>query len=554
MRLPVSFRVIPLAKFPKVFFKNNNILLLLLVVFGQVMAQDYDNFFYGKLIDATTGEPLVFATVRVKGKALGVISNNDGGFKIPLDFQLKGDSLAISIMGYKTKGIAFDVLKKKTINQIMLEQYTFELSETVVTAKRRRSLGKVKKSLTAEQIVKYAIERIADNYDNSPFGLVGYYRDYQLREKEYINLNEALIKVFDKGFDEDHTNVQFGLYNYKANLDFKVDSFAAKPYDYQSKDKYIPHASFTNDIVRVTNELMLLFNHDAIRHNDQQAYSFVDVFIKDFIKNHEFYTYFITNYHDKKVYKVKFAKKLAHFEVKGDIYIDSDTYAIRKMDYGVFMQKSDATSESNQSPSEMELLYDILVEYQDYENYMYLNYISFHNKFKLKRPPKFFLKDVVQVLHTKELLIVLNKPAKNWYSLKPKDLKVYYGEERLRVDGLTQIDAATYKFKFSKKGKSKRKKLRHFFRESGTKKRKPTTVEINNMVDLDGNVLGEENSEVLDQFREFFTQKVVTKATNETYGSVIIDKETSLGHPDQPRIKAEMNEDLWMNTPLKSKL
>ncbi len=537
------------------FFKKISFFLLLFVVFGHGMAQDYDSFFYGKLMDATTGEPVVFATVRVKGKALGVISNNDGGFKIPTAFQLKGDALVISSMGYETKEVDFAILKETGINRISIKPYTFELMETVVTAKKRKRLIKtgINKNLTAKQIVRNALERIPNNYDKNPYELIGYYRDYQMQEQKYMNLNEGLIKVFDKGFDMDgYKSLQFGLYNYKPNLDFELDSFAAKPYNYNLRDKYIPNTEFSNSVV--PNELTLLFNHDAIRHNNELSYSFVDIFIKDFIKKHDFYTYFLTNYGDKKVYKIKFAKRLNRFQAKGDIYIDTDTYAIRKLDYVVYRHKLEEPSPAEFSASEMDLLYEILVEYAEHGGYMYLNYISFHNRFKLVRPPKFYVKEIIQRWDIQELHLSLNKPAKNWSSLKPKDLNIYYGSDRLNVDRLSQIDMTTYKFEFSRDSKSKRKKIREFFREIGSKKQEPVIVEVNDLKDMEGNLLDEENSELLDQFREFFTQKVITKATNKTDSSLIVDKETSLGHPDQPRIKAEMNEDFWMNTPLKSNL
>ena len=65
---------------------------------SSLYSQD-ENFIRGKLLDKKTGEPIVFATIRVKDKALGVISNKDGGFKVPLEFQYQGlEGLDLSIM------------------------------------------------------------------------------------------------------------------------------------------------------------------------------------------------------------------------------------------------------------------------------------------------------------------------------------------------------------------------------------------------------------------------------------------------------------------------
>jgi len=522
--------------------------------FGQLPAQQGGNFFFGKLVDVTTKEPIVFATVRVKGKALGVISNNDGGFKVPRDFRNEGNVLVISSMGYETKEISFSNLKEGIINVILIRPYTFELSETVVTAKKRRSLTKVKNGLSAEQIIKLAIANFPNNYDVDPFELVGYYRDYQLRKKQYTNLNEALTKVYDQGFSvKNHMSMQFGLYSYNANSDFEVDSFAAKPYDYLSNDKYIPDAVFRQQ--KIPNELTLLFNHDAIRNHSEQTYSYVNTFENDFIKGHDFYTFFLTNFGDKEIYKIKFKKQNGSFQVRGDIYIDGDTYAIRKLDYAVYRKMLNGPSNDTSSKTEGDLLYEILVEYQNYNNKMYLNYISFHNQFKLIRPPKFFIEEAIVDKITKQVTLVLNKPARNWLELKPKDFKVYYKGSRLRVKKVIRVGDTgdTYTLSFDKKGKPIRKRINLLISEEEDRKKASLAIIITKMVDAEGNLVAERKSETLDQFREFFTQKIILGRSNtDDYGTPI-NKTISLGHEGQPKILNEMELDFWMNTPLKSK-
>lgn len=526
------------------------ILILFLVTSLNCLAQQGD-YFFGRLSDENTGEPFVFATIRLQGKALGVISNNDGGFKIPSDFQFKGDSLVISSMGYETKRIDFGSLRENSINQILVKQLVFELSETVVTAKNKRNQSKAGKGLKAEQIIRHAIEGIPDNYDKNPFELVGYYRDYQLQEKKYTNLNEALIKVFDQGFDiKDHSSLQFGLYNYNTNLDFAIDSFAAKTYDYQIRDKYIPDATFRHHVI--PNELLLLFNHDAIRNNTERTYSYVNTFVNDFIKAHDFFTYFVTNYGDKRVYKIKFNKNNRPFQVKGDIYIDVDTYAIRKLDYAVYRQKAKENSNTSYSETEMDLLYEVLVEYKEYKEHMYLNYISFHNQFKLVRPPEFFIQEAILDPDTKLMTLVLNKPAANWLTLNNKDFKVHYKKYRLKVKKVVRVGDVgnSYLLSFSKKGKLQRKRLRLLSSKEKDIEKASLKVTVHKMVDADGNFLEERKSEMLNQFREFFTQKIVTGGNGEVDNASLVNKKVPLDNDGQ-LIRVKKDEEFWMNSPLK---
>ena len=515
----------------------------LLVSFSaSIRAQNTTEFINGILLDATTKEPIVFATVRVKGKALGVISNNDGSFQIPKAFQLKGQQLEISSMGYQTTLVSFEDLLNDVNNIIYVSPATFQLAETTVEGKR-------KKRLTAKQIIRFALERIPENYPAHPFGLIGYYRDYQFKEREYSNLNEALIEVIDQGFqEEDYRRIQFGLFDYATNLNFKIDSFAAKPYDYSNRDKYIPNATFGGTYA--PNELVLLFIHDAIRNNAIDAYSFVYVLVEDFIKEHGFSRVKRTSYGAKKVFEIGFRKSITPFQVRGTIYIDENTFAIRKLDYAVYKQQFDNDEPSGYSTLNKKLLYEILVEYQEFQEKMYLNYISFHNQFKLVRPPKFFIKDVLLKSPQREMKVFLNRPAANW----PNDFVVQYQGKNLKIENILKIDPMTLVIRFSEKNTKQQELINMLFSKVKDVKKPSLNISIPSLKDSEGNYLGERETEIFDQFREFFTQKVVPdeqdKGVSERFW---VKKGFSLGNGIQPQLPKAANKVYWMNTPLKSK-
>ena len=147
-----------------------------------------EGFIAGKLLDAETQEPIVFATIKIKGIAVGVISNMDGGFQIPYRFKNYSRVLEISSMGYRTKEIPISTLWLEKVNLIPLEPELIQLEEAVVKA------GK-KKKLTVRQMVKKAIANIPKTFSADPYSTIGYYRDYQMEESQYINLNEAILEV-----------------------------------------------------------------------------------------------------------------------------------------------------------------------------------------------------------------------------------------------------------------------------------------------------------------------------------------------------------------------
>lgn len=418
------------------------------------------------------------------------------------------------------------------------------LSETVVSAKRSRTP-------TAKQIIRYALERIPDNYDNSPFALTGYYRDYQLKDQEYVNLNEAIIRVFDGGFkNENYHNTEFALYEYSKNHDFIIDSFAAKPYDYSSRDKFIPDANLYGSYM--ANELVLLFIHDAIRNRGIKAYSFVYSLVEDFLDEHRFLKVKNTTYGNQAVFQIGFKKNAVPFEVRGTIYIDQDDFAIRKLDYTVYKQgQLESDSSFVYSSAKKDLLYEILVEYQGHNEHMYLNYISFHNQFKLIRPPKFFITNAIMDSSKKTIDLILNRPATNWPDLRLKDFTVLYQGKKLKIDGVSQMDPSRYSIRFPKKNPKQQRQLNLLFSKLEDEGKASLQFHLDKMVDSEGNRLGARQSELLNQFREFFTQRV-SKDENDIAERARIVKTKSLGDTLQPFVKIGSKKEFWMNTPLRS--
>src|SRR5450759_395825 len=65
----------------------------------------------GKVIDAETRAPLVFATVAVKETNVAIVTNIDGEFTLKVSNLSTSKSLVISFLGYKNKTIPLSDLK-----------------------------------------------------------------------------------------------------------------------------------------------------------------------------------------------------------------------------------------------------------------------------------------------------------------------------------------------------------------------------------------------------------------------------------------------------------
>ena len=145
-------------------------LLFFLVISNITTAQD-DEFINGLVLDTSDSTAVAFATVRIVNQPIGVITNSDGSFRMPIDLRSHGDSLEISSLGYQEKIIRFSDFASGEPATIWLHPAVEELEEVVLTADRKR--------LGVLEILSRAMYRIAFNYPAQPFSYIGYYRDYQ---------------------------------------------------------------------------------------------------------------------------------------------------------------------------------------------------------------------------------------------------------------------------------------------------------------------------------------------------------------------------------------
>ncbi|GAB3939917.1 DUF5686 and carboxypeptidase-like regulatory domain-containing protein [Spirosoma harenae] len=101
-------------------------LLSLSTVIGQVPANS--GFISGEITDKATGQGVPFASVAVKGKAIGTQADVDGHFQLPVRQAV--DSLLVSALGYQTTSIAATT----TAMKIVLAPSAAQLQEIVVRA------------------------------------------------------------------------------------------------------------------------------------------------------------------------------------------------------------------------------------------------------------------------------------------------------------------------------------------------------------------------------------------------------------------------------------
>ena len=103
----------------------------------------------GAVLDSKTGQPLQYVNVGVLNKSVGTVTNSKGQFELEIPEEFLGDTLKISMIGYKAREwIIEDSNSGDSSMNIALEEQISELDEVVLTAKeyRRKTLGNKTKS------------------------------------------------------------------------------------------------------------------------------------------------------------------------------------------------------------------------------------------------------------------------------------------------------------------------------------------------------------------------------------------------------------------------
>ncbi|MCC1484542.1 carboxypeptidase-like regulatory domain-containing protein [Winogradskyella immobilis] len=486
-----------------------------------------------KVIDSGDKLPIAYATIQFQKSSSGVISNVDGDFRIPYSYKTNKDSIIISCIGYQTKTIPLITLEDQTINIIALNQKVELLEQITIKGKKKEALG----NLNPYSIVKTAIEKIPENYPNNPFSTISYYRDYQIVKNRYYNVNEAIIESFDKGFSTDvimDSYNQAAIFKYRENEEFLRDSSLVRAYD--GNLKYIENTELSG---QGGNELGILNIHDPIRNYEQLSFSFVYVFKKVFIENHEFTNIKKVFLDDKVLYEIPFKAKdqftgIAHKAI-GKIYIAKDNYAIHKLEYKVL------DVANKEFLNDEELLFEVTLEYKPKGDKMFLNYITFNNRFVVS--DNFFF-DVVKTEYQAEekaFYVSFNSPVLE-SSVSKKDFRFKYSKKKMVIKNFELVDAKTIKVNIADWSIPKELLV-------DEPNMNNIETQIKNIYDISNRKIFKSPKIAGYQFRELFVQEVINPKIKPT--------DIEFTSKAKPLSKAKINksndkEDYWLNSPLKT--
>jgi hypothetical protein len=283
-----------------------------------------------RVLDQITMEPLPFASVGIKGKSTGTITNLQGEFDFHIPAEYRNEILVISILGYENFEAPMWSLLQSTPAFIGMTKSTTVLEELVV-----------KDSLLGGEVVKIALSRIEHNFPMEPFLMDGFYRDVKKVAGTSIALLEAAVKIYDENYIAPRN---------KSKLRERVKLVEVRKslgYD----NKFAP-------FFRQRNLLEDLLLHNNIRYRQ--------------IDDHEGFFASLQREPDS-YYNGHHVFVISHTEdFNFRIYISKDDYAINHVQFEI----TGNNLEKKKNLVSREVTYIKTIDFKPFNGKMYLNYIT----------------------------------------------------------------------------------------------------------------------------------------------------------------------------------
>ena len=289
----------------------------------------------GKAVDKETKEPLPFASIGIKGKSIGTITNLQGDFDFHIPREFQNDLFSINMLGYKTYEAPVWTLLNVSPLIIEVEKSTLILKEVLISD-----------SLSGSDILQIALSRIDQNYPMTPYLMDGFYRDIKKVGGTYISLLEAAVKIYDEDYKEPRN--KFKLRERVSLLEVR------RSIGYESKfTTYFDQDNLLEDL--------LLHNSVRYRH-----FPVEQIFFNSLKRERDSY------YNGHEVFVVSHKD-----EYLLNVYVEKGTYAILRTEFESNLEE--ALTKKRGLESKFVKLRRV-IEFKPYEGKYYLNYITVDSK------------------------------------------------------------------------------------------------------------------------------------------------------------------------------
>lgn len=347
---------------------------------------------------------IYLANITIPGSSYGTTTNKTGNFEFSIDKDNTKKSFIISSIGYKSKTISVDSLIKCEANiTIFLERQSYFLSEVII--KKQEIL------YYANQIFARAIDSIPSRLDDNPNIGKYYFRQIHRDDSTINRIIEAAISIYDPGIDDDIKKCKINIDEIKTSLDNRIFDYKRllELYHYMvKKKKILPHpqikSSDSYEDKKTQKVLLYIFDKReaslanfhikanmirGVQYKKRKKSLLINpyftggrpIITKSFVKEHRFKLDTILMYQGEPVYKVKILPNKKYPQIKsqenelipiGISYIRVKDFALLYLDYGYITNPQYKHYKGN-----MRFYYRFKIQFKEYNNKLYLNYLSY---------------------------------------------------------------------------------------------------------------------------------------------------------------------------------
>ena len=173
--------------------------------------------YYGRVVDATSGRTLPFATIEAVGSNIATVTNIDGEFTLKIARESDISEMKVSYIGFKNKTIALNEFKDNRSLAIRLEASSVQLQEITIRPE------------DAIELIMDALRGISDNYSVDPMMMRGFYRETIQRGRNYVSISEAVVDIYKGAYSNDFQVDQVKLFKGRKSADVeKMDTVLFK--------------------------------------------------------------------------------------------------------------------------------------------------------------------------------------------------------------------------------------------------------------------------------------------------------------------------------------
>ena len=297
----------------------------------------------GRIVSASNGEAIGYATISLARNGIETMSNEEGRFTFKIPAADAGDSIFISHIGYQSVVLLING-QDTGMATIALKEKSDELPGVTVTP------------VSAVDIIHRAMDKIPDNYPAEPYTSYGFYRFASWHDSKIIYLSEAIFDIYCP--DNDRANKQFRLI--KARMDRDEEAFKGSNWTMGRT----PNGLMNDDLASRIHETEVLGDEGMQQHN---------YIVKGMI-----------DYEGRPAYEIRFDQKdgVADAGYKGRIIIDSQSLAFVRIEYEL-SPKGSAYWQQNRGGGTPRGI-AMIITYRKYGGKYYLNHVSRDAQWKIE--------------------------------------------------------------------------------------------------------------------------------------------------------------------------